>query len=331
VRALVTGATGFVGSHLVERLCREGAEVVCLVRPTSDLARLGALPVETRIGSVEEADTLDLSDVEYVFHVAGLTRARTVAAYMKANEEGTRRLLQAASRSARRLRRFVHVSSLSAVGPAPTSTPLDEAAEPHPVDPTYGASKLAGERAVLEVRDRLPVSIVRPPAVYGPRDRNFIPFFRTAQRLRLAPIVGSPTKEVSLVHVADLVEGLWLAARADAAVGQTYFVGSGTHTWSEVVAALGKALGLRLRVLRLPKFAARLAGELGELKWTLTGKPQIICRRKVRDMLQLRWTCTWAKAERELGYRPKVDLEEGLRQTAEWYVSQGWLKPLTRR
>jgi len=321
----VTGATGFVGGHLAERLCREGLRVVCLVRPTSRLLWLEGLAVETRLGSLDEPASLEraVADADYVFHVAGVTRARTQAAYMAANCEGTRRLVEAACRTGR-VRRFVQVSSLAAVGPNPTAEPLDEAAEPRPF-PGYGASKLAGERAVLDAVDRLPVTVVRPPAVYGPRDENFVSLFRPAHRRGLAPIVGSPAKQVTLVHVADLVECLWLAARADAAVGKAYFVGSGTHAWSEVIVALEAALGRRLRRVRVPTLLVRAAGWLGALRWAVTGKPQLITPRKVRDLLQPRWTCSWAKAERELGYRPSVSLERGMRETAEWYVEHGWL------
>ncbi|MBM4040263.1 MAG: NAD-dependent epimerase/dehydratase family protein [Planctomycetes bacterium] len=328
MKALVTGATGFVGSHLAERLCREGVEVVCLVRPTSRLEWLEGLPVEKVVGSLAEPEALPLGEVDWVFHVAAATRARPPAAYEAANVEPTRRLAEAAARANRgRLKRFVYVSSQAAVGPTPAEAPLDETAMPHPL-PGYGASKLASERAVLAAAGRLPVCIVRPPSVYGPRDPNFISLFRTAQRLRLAPVVGSPSKQLSLVHVSDLVEGIWLAAQAEVAVGQTYFVGSGTHTWREIVAALGAALGLRLRILRLPGLVAWLVGEVGELKWTLTRKPQIVCRRKMRDARQRRWTCTWAKAERELGYRAKTGLAKGFKQTAEWYAGQGFLRPL---
>jgi len=328
MRVLVTGATGFVGSHLAERLCHEGAAVACLVRPTSRLTALEGLPVETRVGTLEDADSLAraAADAQIVFHVAGITRARTPEAYLRANAEATARLVDAVARSCPGLRRFVYVSSLAAVGPAPTPEPLDETADPRPL-PGYGASKLAGEHAVLAARDRLPVTIVRPPAVYGPRDPNFIALFRTARRLRLAPVIGGRDKMLSMVHAADLADGLWRAATTDAAVGQTYFIASGTHTWGDIVAALAAALGRRVRVLPIPSLVARLIGEIGELRWTLTGKPQIICRRKIRDLLAPRWICTWAKAEHQLGYRPAMRLEEGFRQTAEWYAREGWLQP----
>ena len=328
MKAVVTGATGFVGSHLAERLVAEGLEVVCLVRQTSSLVWLEGLDVETRIAPLEDTEALAkaVADAHAVFHAAGVTRERTPEAYMKANVENTRRLLDAIERSCDCLQRFVYVSSQSAAGPTPTPEPLDETAEPHPL-PGYGASKLAAERLVAGCGG-MPWTIVRPPAVYGPRDPNFVTLFRTAQRLGICPILGSADKELTLVHVADLVEGIWLTATHDTAVGQTYCIGSGTHTWREVARGLEAALGRRVRQLAVPGLLARLIGELGELTWTLTGKPQIICRRKVRDALQPRWTSTWAKAERELGYRPKVSLEDGLRETARWYADQGWIRPL---
>lgn len=327
-KALVTGATGFVGSHLTLRLVREGLDVVCLARRSSRLHWLDGLPVETRVAALDEPDALAaaVADVDYVFHVAGITRARTVDAYMAVNAEGTRTLVDAVVRSGN-VQRLVYVSSLAAAGPNSGPEPHVETDEPRPTD-GYGSSKLAAERIVQQAADRLAITIVRPPAVYGPRDTNFLPLFRTAQRLRLAPIIGRPDKEISFVHVHDLAQGIWLAASAAGAEGQTYFLGSGTHTFTEVLDALEAAVRVRLRRLRVPAFVARLAGELGELKWTLTGKPQIISRRKVRDMLQERWTCCWDKAERELGYQPRVALADGMRQTAEWYAAEGWLKPL---
>jgi nucleoside-diphosphate-sugar epimerase len=328
-KAVVTGATGFVGSHLVDRLVRQGLGVACLVRATSRLTWLEGLPVETRVAPLEDVPRLAdaVADADYVFHVAGLTRARTAETYREANAEGTRRLLDAIQRSEASPRRFVYVSSLAAVGPNPGSEPLDETAEPQPLE-GYGASKLAAERLVRQTADELSVAIVRPPAVYGPRDTNLLPLFRSARRYRLAPIVGSAEKEVSFVHAADLAEALWLAASVEAADGETYFAASGTYRFGELLDALEAALEVRLRRIPVPALLARLMGELGELKWTLTGRPQIVCRRKVRDMLQERWTCSWAKAERELGYQPQVGLFEGMAETARWYAEQGWIPPL---
>jgi dihydroflavonol-4-reductase len=332
VKALVTGASGFVGSHLVERLLREGVEVVCPVRATSQLTWLEGLDAERCIADLGDINALAqaMKGMDYVFHVAGLLRAQSPEAYAAVNVEGTRHVVRAVEQAGAELRRFVYVGSLAAAGPSLTGEPLTEQDEPHPTS-DYGASKLAGERVALEAGSWLPVAAVRPPAVYGPRDRSMLSLFAPAQRYHLAPIIGSPSKRLTMVHVDDLVDCVWRAAITDAARGQTYFVGSGTHTWLEVVGALEAALRRRLWRVRIPAVVAKLIGEFGELKWWLTGKPQVVGRRKVRDLLQPNWTCSWAKAGRELGYEPGVPLEEGMRQTAEWYADHGWIKPLAKR
>jgi dihydroflavonol-4-reductase len=264
VKALVTGATGFVGSHLVERLLREGVEVACLVRPTSSLAHLEGLDVERRVATLEDPEALEraVEGAELVFHCAGLTRARSLPAYAAANVAGTQRLLHAVAQQGRTLRRFVYVSSLAAVGPCPSDEPFDERTVCLPRD-AYGATKLAAERAVLAELKWLPGVVVRPPAVYGPRDRNFLPLFRMARRFGLAPVIGSPAKQLTLVHAADLADCLWRAATVDAAEGQAYFVGSGTHTWSEVLDALAEALGKRLRRMPIPALWSEETDGLG--------------------------------------------------------------------
>ena len=326
MKAIVTGANGFVGSHLVERLVKEGLQVVCLVRPTSDRTWIRDRPVEIRAEGLDRVEGLAhaMAGADYVFHVAGLTRGRTAEEYMAANAETTWRVVEAARRCGPAIRRFVYVSSLAAVGPNPSASPLDETAATQPLDP-YGRSKLAGEQIVMAAGDRMPVTIVRPPGVYGPRDTSFLPLFRMARRLGIVSAIRGGAQQVTLVHAEDLAKGLWLAASCPAA-GQTYFIGSGTHTMTELAAAMSSAMGRRLRLVHVPRLVAILAGEIGQLKWALTGRPQILSRRKVRDLLQERWTCSWAKARRELGYEPAVGLVEGLRQTAEWYVRQGWLR-----
>jgi len=326
VKALVTGATGFVGSHLVERLLGAGMGVVCLVRPTSDLAALEGMDIERRVADLDDADSLRpaVRGVDYVFHAAGLTRARTRGEYLAVNADGTRRLLEALLAEGVEPRRFVYVSSLAAVGPANSPEPPDESAPPRPID-GYGASKLAGERVVLDHAERLAVTIVRPPAVYGPRDRNFLPLLRSTLRLGRMPMVGKPSKQMALAYVSDLAEGLYLAAESHKAVGRTYFIASGNYTMGELVEAVCSVLHLPPRRLRVPSPLARLIGEIGQLKWAITGRPQIVSRRKVRDMLQPRWTCSWNRARQELSYREAVNLKEGMRRTVQWYIDHGRL------
>ncbi len=331
MKALVTGASGFVGSHLVERLLGAGMEVACLMRPTSNPAALDGLPVERRIASLEDAAALAqaVRGVDYIFHAAGLTRGRNLAEYMAVNANGTRRLIEAALAENPGLQRFVYVSSLAAAGPATSAEPPDESAAPRPTD-DYGASKLAGERIILEHAGRLPVTIIRPPAVYGPRDTNFLPLFRIAARLRRVPVIGKPSKQVAFVYATDLAEGLLLAGRSPEALGRMYYIASGIHTMSEVVQAVCQALSMPPRMLHVPALLARLIGEVGKVRWAITGRPQIISRRKVRDMLHPWWTCSWSRARAELGYREAMGLTEGMRLTAQWYAENGWVKTSRR-
>ncbi|MFB3891627.1 MAG: NAD-dependent epimerase/dehydratase family protein [Phycisphaerae bacterium] len=332
MRAIVTGANGFIGSHLAHRLAREGLEVACLVRPAADVKWLQGLGVEVVRVCMEEGESLaraltEMGGADIIFHVAGLTRGRTEQEYTAVNVDLTRRLMQAAAPCAGRIRRFIYVSSMAAVGPNPTDAPMDEATPPRPVD-HYGRSKLAAERVVMEAGGRIPVTIVRPPAVYGPRDVHFVPLFRMAQRWGIVPAVGGRDKRITFVHAADLAEGVWLAGTRPEGAGQTYFIGGGTCTMEDVAAAMSAAIGRQLRVFHVPKAYALLVGEFGQLKWALTGRPQIVSRAKARDLLRPRWTCCWDKACRELGYVPRIGLEEGMRQTAAWYAQQGWIRPL---
>jgi len=135
---------------------------------------------------------------------------------------------------------------------------------------------------------------------------------------------------VSLVHAADLAEGIWRAAAASGSSGRIYFLGSSTHSYREVLGALGPAVGRRLTMLRVPDFACWLLGELGQLFWALTGRPTILSRRKMRDLRASRWVCSWARAAAELGYQPRVGLEAGFAECARWYAAEGWIKPPRR-
>ncbi len=325
MRALVTGATGFVGSHLVERLLAAQVEVMCLLRPSSRVDSLAGLPLEFARAAENDVQAIAaaLKGKDLVFHVAGLTRSRTLAPYMAANKDFTCSMLEATIDAGAGGKKFIYVSSLAAAGPAPTPQPLDETYTPQPIG-HYGISKLEAERACLAAADKLDVTIIRPPAVYGPRDTNFLPMFRTAAKMGIVPLVASGKKQLSLVHVSDLVEGIYQAACCKASAGKTYFISGSTHTFNEFADALAVALEKPLRKLIIPGLLARLIGEVGELKWLLTGRPQIICRRKMRDALQDRWICTDQRARADFGFSPKVDLVTGLRHTARWYIEQGF-------
>jgi len=323
---LVTGATGFIGSHLVELLLSRAHTVRVLLRKTSSLEWLKGLPIELFYGDLFDMEAMQkaVSGVDYVYHSAGLTKAKTAEGYYRANQEGTRNLLNAALAQAPRIRRFVHISSQAAAGPSPTSAPITEDFPANPLT-TYGKSKLKAEQEVLEVASRIPVTICRPPAVYGPRDKDIFEFFNTYKR-GLQPIVGFSEKFVSLVHVTDLVRGFVLAGESEKARGQTYFISSErAYGWKEVGEVTRAAMGRGAIRVRIPEPLVYVISAFAEIGAKFSPKPALINLEKARDMVQDYWTCDSSKATRDFGYRQEISLVDGIRGTVEWYREQGWL------
>lgn len=325
MRALVTGASGFIGSHLVERLLAEGVAVTCLVRRSSNLTWLRELPVTLVSGDFQDPASLAaaVADTDLVLHVAGATRAPHRAGFFQGNYQATLNLLQACERHGPRGQKFVFISSLAAAGPS-SEAPLTEDQAPRPVS-AYGASKLWAERAVLAYGRRRPATIIRPPAVYGPRDRDTLLLFKSIKR-GLHVIPGCPVQKVSLAHVHDLVAGIWLAAAAAPSPGRIYYIcGDGHYDWQTIGAYAGRALGKRYLTFQVPLAVMRLVALGGSLASQFTATPTLMSLDKLRDLRQSQWLCSNARAKAELGFEPALDLLTGLAEAAAWYKAQGWL------
>ena len=327
MRVLVTGGTGFIGSHLVEALLAQGHEVRCLVRDTRRLGWISGLPsVTIAQGGMDEPRSLleGMRGVDQVYHVAGLTRARAAREFFRVNGEGTRHLVRACLETPRGPRRLVHLSSLAAVGPMPTATACAEDVSPRPVSP-YGWSKLQGEAAVLGVRDRLHVTVLRPPVVYGPRDRGVLEVARWVAR-GLLPMPAGPSRTLSLCYVQDLVTALLTAGEAKVPSGEIFHVaGEGAFTWEQVGDALGEALGVHPTPLRIPvPILLALATSADAWAW-FAGRPGYFSRGKVREAAG-HWLCDTGKARRQLGVVPSVGLRKGAAVTVKWYREAGWLR-----
>lgn len=325
-KILVTGGTGFVGSHLVDRLLNQGKAVRCLVRRSSNLKYLKDPQIELVYGGLDEATDWDkaFADVETVYHIAGVTFARRAQDYFTGNHQGTETIIAAAIKHRSQLKKFVHLSSLAAVGPGEKDKPVDENTPPAPITP-YGRSKLMGEEAALTAADFLPVTIVRPPAVYGPRDYALYELFKSIAK-GLSPSIGNYDKQISLVHVADLVDGMVLAAEKDASKGRAYFISSPeVYSYKGLIEILAGIFDRRVRSFAIPRPLAYAVAAVAEIGAAVTRKPPVINRDKVTDLSQVCWGCSIERARQELGYQPQMPIAEGLRETITWYKNEGWL------
>ena len=320
----VTGGTGFIGSHLAEALRARGYAVRCLVRGARKW--LDGLDVEVVRGDLTDPAALreGVRGVDFVYHVAGVTRTPDPAVYQRANVEATVDLLEAVEAEAPAVRKVLVTSSLAAVGPCPGGV-ADEATPLNPIS-GYGRSKAAMEAAVAPFFARLPVVVVRPPAVYGPREADIYTFFKTV-RYGLCPMVGSGReKALSLVHVRDLVRGMIEAAEAPNTAAETYFIGSeADYSWREVKAATTAALGRGALAVPVPGALVGAVGAAVEGVSNLFGAYPPLNREKAREILETCKRCAVDKARRDFGYRQQVSLEEGVRETIAWYRAQGWL------
>jgi nucleoside-diphosphate-sugar epimerase len=321
MKALVTGATGFVGSHLVEALVRRGYAVTALVRSPGKASLLNALGVTQVQGDLEHRAALReaAAGQEVIFHVAGLIAARDEVEFLRGNRDGTANLLEAATAGGSP--RFVLVSSMAAGGPSPRGTPLDGSEPPAPVT-QYGRSKLAGEEVVRA--GSLPWTIVRPPMVYGPRDREVLKVFKLAGAF--TPVFGDGSQELSAIYGPDLAESLIAAGTAAGTVNRTYYACHPEVFQSgDFVRKVGATMGRSVRVIPLPRWLAVGALSLTGTAARLAGRATILTTDKAHEFFQPAWTGDPTPLMRDSGWTPTHDLDTGLAATAAWYREQGWL------
>jgi len=321
--AFVTGGTGFVGSHLVDLLLKSNVEVRCLVR--KEAKWLSGTAAHLVKGSLQDEDALRtaMTGAHLIFHVAGRTRGTSWNDFERDNVIGTERVLKIAAETDS-VERVLVTSSLAAVGKSETAI-VDETAPLHPVS-KYGRSKAEMEGAVGRFRDRLSITIVRPPAVYGPRETDVLTFFKTLSK-GVCPIIGSPTKKtLSLVHVDDLVRGMIQATQHPEAPGKTYFLGSHKqYSWGEIRDATCEALQRSVMTLPIPRAILPVVGLFSEWIGRLSGSYPPLNREKAEEILHAALMCDSSLAEKSFDYRPEVTLSNGISSTIAWYKDHGWL------
>jgi nucleoside-diphosphate-sugar epimerase len=330
MRALVTGATGFVGSHLVEELQRQGASVTALVRSPGKASALGWRDVSLAPGDLEDSAALAKAaqNQDVVFHLAGLVAAANQEEFDRANSLGTANLIRAVHQSAQRPR-LIFVSSFAAGGPTVPGAPLTGTEPPKPVT-QYGRSKLAAETMVRE--SGLPWTILRPPMVYGQRDREVLRVFRLA-RLGVAPQLGTGRQELSAIFGPDLATGLVAAAATERTVGRVYLPCHERRFTSEdflrsvgyaVAEATGRP-GATLRIVTVPEPVGRALLTVTGALAGLVGKSTILTADKANEFFAPAWTGDPSPLTRDTGWQAQHDLPSGLAITATWYRSAGWL------
>jgi nucleoside-diphosphate-sugar epimerase len=325
MKVLITGANGFIGSHLTERLINVGYEVYCLRRKSSDMRWLEGLNVNYVYGDCCDKDSLNscVKDYDYVFHLAGTIMANNERDYYLVNEIGTQNLIESVYRYNRGIKRFVYLSSLSAHGPATRADNLpSEDSPPHPVS-HYGRSKLKGEEAVMRYHADVPVCILRPSVVYGPRDRQFCLFFRFIQK-GFAPYWGKG--HTSLVYIDDMIDAIVLSIERDEAIGKVYFISDGmVYSNDRIIEEIASAIGRSVMKLRLPRPLLPMIGIFGDGIGKITGKTSMINRDKISEIMYNDWVCDITRSRRDLGYNPCVGIKEGMKWTADWYRIHRWI------
>lgn len=323
-KLLITGASGFVGYHLVSAAIDAGFEVYAGVRKTSDVQHLLSLPVHFTYPDLSDVKALKANiaqhQYDYIIHAAGITRAATQEAYDDVNAGYAANL--AAAAVAFPVKRFVFISSLAAVGPTgyTNKAPIDELYLPRPLT-RYGRSKLLAEEKLLAVEE-LPLVILRPTAVYGPRERDIFIMFKTLRR-GLEPYIGRKPQYLSFVYVKDLAD-ITIKALTAGASKRIYHVSDGKIYDRYRLADISrKILGRKTLKLHVPLFVVN--GIAALLEAFSRNSTPTLNKEKLHELTAENWNCSIEKIQRELGFEPKYDLEQGLAETLQWYKEHKWL------
>ena len=324
--AVVTGSNGFVGSHLVDYLLKKNFSVRCIVRESSNLKWLDGKDIEIFKCGLFDIEGLKLAfkDADYVYHVAGVVKSKTKKGYFTGNVDTTRNLLEVALEENKNLKRFVVVSSQTVTGPSLNGNPVNEETECKPLT-TYGKSKYEEEKLVMGYKDKLPITICRAPAVYGERDTEIFIYFQNFAK-GITTKIGFDKKILSLIHVADLVEGFYLAATSDKSIGEVYFISSEKfYTWDQINSITSTVLNKKAIKILVPHFLVYTIAAIAQFFSLFSSKAATLNLEKAKDLVQHAWICDTSKAIRHLGYRQGVSIEEGVKRTCNWYKENNWI------
>jgi len=324
-KVVVTGANGFIGSHVVPLLIQKGYDVHCLVRYTSDVSALRNLDVSLHIGDTRQIETLTepFKGAKYIFHLAAKLLVPTRHDFDETNVEGTKNVFEAAGlHAAETLERMLFVSSLAALGPNKDKVPYTEENELHPIS-WYGKSKKQCEELAHVYGNKIPITIVRPAIVYGVGEQDLSQTYPLVE-YRIQPKLGLTTKYSNAVYVNDLAEGIVAAAESKNAAGQTYFLNNAELLTSKSIVknigrAMNKSAGLSVPV---PGFLVKLAAPFATLEYYFSGNRPKMTKDKALEVTQDFWLADPSKANRDFGWVARHSMEQGMRETLVPYFAE---------
>ena len=331
MKILITGASGFIGSFIVEEALKQGFETWAAVRKSSSKEYLQDERIhfiELNLSSKAQLiEQLRPHQFDYVVHAAGVTKCLNKADFRRINTEGTKNLVDALLDLQMPLKRFVFLSSLSVFGAIKEQLPYDEIREDDTPKPNteYGRSKLEAEKYIDSIGSRLPYTILRPTGVYGPREKDYFMMAKSIKQ-HIDFAVGYQRQDITFVYVTDVVQAVFLALEKGE-TGRKYFLSDGqvyqSTTFSDLIhEELGRPWWLRITA---PVWVLRIVTFFGEYIGHMTGKVTALNNDKYNILRQRNWRCDIEPARRELGFEPKVQLKEGVKTTIQWYKDHKWL------
>jgi nucleoside-diphosphate-sugar epimerase len=287
---------------------------------------LKGLPIEVHWGDCNDKNSLReaVEGVEQVFHLAGVTKAVHEKTYFEVNAFGTENLIHACLENNPRIQKFIYLSSQAAAGPCRNGNKKKESDQCKPVSP-YGQSKQMGEELAMAHAQELPLLILRPSAVYGPRERDIYTFFKLLSK-RIKPCLPSKDQHISLCYVEDIIQAILLAAQVKGSSGEIFFLSDGQdYRLEEIGDIFAQAMGVNAFCIRVPEWMIIGMASFSEYLSKLSGKPPLLNKGKVEEILQRNWVCDITKAKTALGFEPHISLAQGAKLTFEWYKKENWL------
>ncbi|MDR3256054.1 MAG: SDR family NAD(P)-dependent oxidoreductase [Endomicrobium sp.] len=321
LKVLVTGANGFVGSHIVETLLEAKHHVICSIRKTSNLKWIKSFPVEHKYGDLDDINFLETSvrDVDVIVHCAGIVRAMSKDEYFKVNVESTKNLCKVILNVNPNLKKIIFISSQAAMGPAVSPNGMKITDKENPVS-DYGASKLAAEAELKKtLQGKIPYTILRPAAVYGPRDKDIFIFFNLVHK-HLRPVTITK-RLLQVVYVKDVASVVTACLENKNTDNNTYYLAdSAAYTWSDVGKTISYSVGVKTAPLPVPDFVFKLAGIMAECLSRIINKPVVLNRQKITEILQNYWIADTKPVEDDLNIR-FTSLDVASKITYNWYLN----------